>query len=210
MVNVGILGCANIAERYIIPTLQSMPSKFKIFGVGTKNKKRGELFESKFNLAIYNNYEDVINNEEINAIYIPLPNSLHEKWIEKALIKNKDVLVEKSLTTSFDKAKRLNKLAEKQNLALIENFQFRFHNQIKKIKELLKNGAIGDIRNVRSTFCFPPFLDKNNIRYQKSLGGGSLLDAGAYPIKISQIILGNELKVLNSDLYVDKVLGVDT
>ena len=187
-----------------------MPSKFKIFGVGTKNKKRGELFESKFNLAIYNNYEDVINNEEINAIYIPLPNSLHEKWIEKALIKNKDVLVEKSLTTSFDKAKRLNKLAEKQNLALIENFQFRFHNQIKKIKELLKNGAIGDIRNVRSTFCFPPFLDKNNIRYQKSLGGGSLLDAGAYPIKISQIILGNELKVLNSDLYVDKVLGVDT
>lgn len=210
MVNIGVLGCAKIAERYIIPTLQTLPNRYNIVAVATRNKKRGELFKAKFKLDVYHDYEAIIKNEGINAVYIPLPNSLHEEWIEKALMKNKHVLVEKSLTTNFDSSKRLNKLAENQNLALLENFQFRFHSQTKKIKELLNEGKIGEIRNVRSSFCFPPFLDKNNIRYQKSLGGGSLLDAGAYPIKISQIILGKDLEVLNSDLYVDKLVGVDT
>tara|TARA_X000000950_G_scaffold280422_1_gene375004 strand:+ start:2034 stop:3005 length:972 start_codon:yes stop_codon:yes gene_type:complete len=210
MVNLGILGCANIAERHIVPALKRLTGQYNIVGVGTRNKKRGELFKSKFNLSIYDNYESIVNNEAINAVYIPLPNSLHEEWIENSLKTKKHILVEKSLTTSFDAALRVNKIAEKQNLVLVENFQFRFHIQTKKIKQLLNDEEIGEIRNVRSTFCFPPFANKENIRYQKKLGGGSLLDAGAYPVKVSQIILGDNLEVVDSNLYLDKTFGLDT
>ena len=78
----------------------------------------------------------------------------------------------------------------------MENFQFRFHSQLEFIKNLIDSGQIGELRNIRSSFGFPPFQDNDNIRYQKALGGGSLLDAGAYPLKITQIFLGH-------DVYVD-------
>ena len=134
--------------------------------------------------------------ENIDAIYIPLPNSMHYEWVKKALNKNLHVLVEKSMACSYDEVLKLNKLAEMKNLVLIENFQFRFHSQLQYIKDLVDSGKIGELRNIRSSFGFPPFSDDDNIRYKKELGGGALLDAGAYTIKISQIFLGN-------DIYVD-------
>ena len=92
---------------------------------------------------------------------------------------------------------------------LFENFQFRFHSQLKYILDIVNSGKLGELRCVRSSFGFPPFPDKDNIRYQKELGGGALLDAGAYPIKISQILLGEKLNVSASTLSVDKERGVD-
>ena len=92
---------------------------------------------------------------------------------------------------------------------LLENFQFRFHSQLAYIMGLVEDGTIGELRNIRSSFGFPPFPDKNNIRYSKDLCGGALLDAGAYPIKISQIFLGNSINVKTADLSIDKELEVD-
>ncbi|MBT5187021.1 MAG: Gfo/Idh/MocA family oxidoreductase, partial [Kordiimonadaceae bacterium] len=110
------------------------------------------------------------------------------------------VLVEKSLACDLDQVKELNQLARDNGLALVENFQFRFHRQLKFIQNQIKEGHLGEIKLLRSSFGFPPFEDKDNIRYQKTLGGGALLDAGAYTIKVSQIFLGEEIYVDSANL----------
>ena len=194
LVNIGILGCANIAHKYIIPTLLEM-SVYNIIGIASRTKEKANQFSNTFFIKPYYSYESLLNVEELEAIYIPLPNALHAEWIEKAFGKGLHVLVEKSLATSFEDVLRLNRMALEKKYVLLENFQFRFHKQLEVIKELVKDGKIGPLRCVRSSFGFPPFSDKKNIRYNKKLGGGALLDAGAYPVKISQIFLGNDIEV---------------
>ena len=110
---------------------------------------------------------------------------------------------------NYNDSIELNKLAQKNKIILFENFQFRFHEQFKFIQSLIKDNFVGDIRYIRSAFCFPPFKDRKNIRYQANLGGGALLDAGVYPIKISQLLLGLDLEVQSTSLYYDDDLGVD-
>jgi len=209
LINIGILGCANIAQRHIIPSLLDLPDYFSIIGVASRVEEKARQLSNEFKIDAFTGYETLLEEEQLDAVYIPLPNSLHAEWIEKAFEKGLHVLVEKSLATSFDDVQRLNQMASEKNLVLIENFQFRFHKQITVIKNLLKEGEVGELRSVRSSFGFPPFSDEDNIRYQKELGGGALLDAGAYPVKISQIFLGNDLEAVASNLWFDEAKGVD-
>lgn len=199
-IKIGVLGCASIAERFIIPNIIDMPDKFELVGIASRTEVKASEFASKFKTKAYTGYESLLENGNLDAVYIPLPNSMHYEWIKKALGKSIHVLVEKSLTCSYSQTEELCKLAAHRNLALVENFQFRFHSQLQKIKDLLNNGEIGEIRSLRSSFGFPPFADKNNIRYQDNLGGGALFDAGAYPVKVSQLILGNDLEVKAANL----------
>jgi len=208
-INIGVLGCANIAKRFMIPTLNELSEHFNLIGVASRAENKANSFAEKFNTKAFFDYDSLINSENINAVYIPLPNSLHYEWIKKALSQGLHVLVEKSLACTFEEVVELNELAKKNNLVLFENFQFRFHSQLQHIKELLAEGKIGELRNIRSSFGFPPFPDKTNIRYNKELGGGALLDAGTYPIKISQIFLGSDLYIDSASLYEDAEKGVD-
>jgi dTDP-3,4-didehydro-2,6-dideoxy-alpha-D-glucose 3-reductase len=206
--NIGVLGCAKIAERFLIPSIVELSENFNLIGIASRTKEKAELFASKFNTKAFYGYEELINVKGLQAIYIPLPNSLHYEWVKKSLQKGLHVLVEKPLACSHGEVIELTMLAKKKNLVLIENFQFRFHSQLKYIKKLMEEGTIGELRNINSAFGFPLFDDKNNIRYKKELGGGALLDAGAYPIKISQIFMGNDISVLASNLVFDNENGV--
>lgn len=198
--NIGVLGCANIAVRSVIPTLLELPNQFKLFGIASRSLEKAQELASMYNTNAYEGYESLIEQKELEAIYIPLPNGLHAKWIEKALKNDKHVLVEKSLACTYEEVKRLNKIAKSRNLALIENFQFRFHSQLKYIRDLVDSGKIGDLRCLRSSFGFPSLPSNEDIRYQKELGGGALLDVGAYPLKISQIFLGKDIEVKAANL----------
>jgi dTDP-3,4-didehydro-2,6-dideoxy-alpha-D-glucose 3-reductase len=209
IISIGVLGCSNIALRSIIPAINELEDKFILTSIASRSKENAVKYAKELKITPYYSYKDLIEKADINAVYIPLPNSLHAEWIEKALKKRLHVLVEKSLACSLAEVKKLNRLAQKSNLALIENFQFRFHPQIKIIQDLLKNSAIGELRCIRSSFGFPPFKNKDNIRYKKELGGGALLDAGAYPIKISQIFMGKDIHIKASSLMIDKNIGVD-
>jgi hypothetical protein len=192
--NIGILGCANIAKRYIIPAINDL-ELYKLHGIASRSICKAEEYAKTFKSKAFNGYDQILD-AELDAVYIPLPNSLHYKWIRRAINKNIHVLVEKSLACTLNEVVELNDLARQKNVVLVENFQFRFHSQLIYIKNLLECGRIGKLRGLRSSFGFPPFPDKENIRYQKKLGGGALLDAGAYTLKISQMFLG-------SDIYVD-------
>lgn len=206
---IGILGCANIAQRSIIPELLKLTKHYNLIGIASRDASKADSCAKTFNLKPFAGYQSLIDQRDIEALYIPLPNALHAEWINKALDKGLHVLVEKSLACNYSDTKMLNDKAEKNKLALMENFQFRFHIQLMKIKKLVDEGTIGELRAIRSSFGFPPFNDKDNIRYKKELGGGALLDAGAYPLKISQIFMGNEIEVTAATLKYDTKMDVD-
>lgn len=207
-INIGILGCARIAQRFVIPSIKEL-DEFNIVGIASRSEAKANQFSQEFNIQPFYSYESLLEQENIDAIYIPLPNNLHYEWIKKALDKNLHVLVEKSMACELKEVELLNKIAKEKGLVLIENFQFRFHSQLQYIKHLVDSGSIGELRNIRSSFGFPPFSDSDNIRYKKELGGGALLDAGAYPIKISQLFLGNEIYVDSASLEYPSNYEVD-
>jgi NDP-hexose-3-ketoreductase len=209
LINIGVLGCAAIARRSVIPAIQQVKDNFHLAGIASRDKDKAAMWAGEFNTRPFS-YESLLDDGSMDAIYIPLPNSMHAEWIGKALDRGLHVLVEKSLATSLSEATHLNQQAKKNNLVLVENFQFRFHRQLGEIRKMLESGVIGPLRSMRSSFGFPPFPDAQNIRYRKDLGGGALLDAGAYPIKVSQIILGNDLSVTAAKLYRDADKDVDT
>ena len=208
LINIGVLGCSSFAKRSILPALKNLPGNFSLQGIASRNKESANEFAGLFDTTPYD-YDSLIDNKLIDAVYIPLPNSLHAEWINKALDKGKHVLVEKSMATSLADTTALNNKALSNSLVLVENFQFRFHRQLAKIMEIINSGSIGELRSMRSSFGFPPFADKSNIRYQKELGGGALLDVGAYPIKISQLFMGNDLRIKAARLNYDSPEGVD-
>ncbi|CAL66999.1 Gfo/Idh/MocA family protein [Christiangramia forsetii] len=206
-IRVGVLGAANIAMRSLIPEIQNLSDKFEFVGLASRHPKNME--ETSYAYTLYEGYESILEQNILDAVYIPLPNSLHYTWVKKALKKGLHVLVEKSLACEYEEVKELNEIAKESNLALVENFQFRFHSQLSEIKKIINNGVIGDIRIIRSTFCFPPFTDSDNIRYKKELGGGALLDAGAYTIKLSQILMGPELYITSAKSNSNSNFDVD-
>jgi dTDP-3,4-didehydro-2,6-dideoxy-alpha-D-glucose 3-reductase len=207
-INIGILGCANIAQRFIIPALKEM-NEFNIMGVASRSKEKADRFSEEFEVKAFYNYQSLVEYKNLDVVYIPLPNSLHYEWIKKSLQQGLNVLVEKSMTCNYKEVVELNDIAKKNGLVLMENFQFRFHSQLEYLKKIIKKGVIGELRTIRSSFGFPPFSDKDNIRYDKNLGGGALLDAGAYPLKISQIFMGNNIYVDSSSIHMDKNKEID-
>lgn len=209
MIRIGILGTANIAERHMIPAILELKEQYALQGIASRKMETADKVAIQFDIQPYEGYDSLINSNNIDVIYIPLPNSLHAEWIEKALINNLHILVEKSLACNLADVDRLNRMASRKNLALVENFQFRFHKQLRVIQNLVSNGNIGELRCLRSSFGFPPFPDPENIRYKKELGGGSLLDAGAYPLKITQIFLGHDIEVSAANLWYHNKKDVD-
>ena len=210
VVRIGVLGCSNFAMRSMIPAMVNMPEYFDLVAVASRDSEKSKDIAN--NLGIersFSSYDKLLDCDVLEAVYIPLPNSLHFKWVEMALERGLHVLVEKSMACSFEEVKYINEMASKSNLVLVENFQFRFHKQLAVIQKMVSDGVIGKLRCVRSSFGFPPFKDESNIRYKKELGGGALLDAGAYPIKISQIFLGLDIEVSAASLCFDNQKEID-
>jgi predicted dehydrogenase len=209
LVKIGVIGCASIARRHVIPSILELNDRYELSGVASRSGSRANEFASLFDTISFDSYESLVDEIELDAIYIPLPNSLHAKWVRKALERNLHVLVEKPMACHLEDVIELNQMASERKLVLVENFQFRFHRQLTRIKELVSDGVIGELRCVRSSFGFPPFKQAGNIRYKKDLGGGALLDAGAYPIKVAQVFLGQHIEVSAANLFIDDKRDVD-
>lgn len=156
---------------------------------------KAQKFIDAYSGKLYNSYQSLIRSSEIDAVYIPLPPALHYKWAKMALESGKHVFLEKPSTTRFADTDNLIKIASEKQLALHENYMFMFHDQLKVIDEVVKNGEIGDVRLYRISFGFPR-RERNDFRYNKVLGGGALLDAGGYTLKYANYLLGDTAKIL--------------
>lgn len=192
---IGVLSTANIARRSIIPAIIGLPDYFELHGIASRTKDIANEVANQFNTKAYSSYQNMLESNEFDAVYVPLPNALHYEWVKKSLQAGLHVLVEKSLACNYSETEELVHLADSKGLVLMENFQFRFHSQLKVITEIIRSKQFGELRAMYAKFGFPPFPDSDNIRYSKRLGGGALLDAGAYTIKVSQLMLGENLNV---------------
>ena len=209
VLNIGVLGSASIAIRSVIPAINSLTGQFKLAGIASRDTSKAVSFASHYSCKSYGSYESLLTDQTIDAVYIPLPNALHYPFVIMALENGKHVLVEKSLGCTLDEVEKMVKVATTKKRVLLENFQFRFHSQLATILQLLRDGTIGDLRSMRVAFGFPPFSDLNNIRYSAELGGGALLDAGAYPLKIGPIFLGDDISLAHASMVYDLKKGVD-
>ena len=193
MIRMGIVGAADIAHRMFLPSLLEN-EQFICAGVASRSQDKRTRFKEDFNIPCFENYEDIVSDKTIDALYIPLPPALHFEWAKKALQANKHVLLEKPSTICLEQTKELVALAKQKNLVLQENYMFQYHSQLNYILEMVKQGIVGDIRLIRSSFGFP-LREKNDFRYNKELGGGALLDAGGYVVKLGSIFLGETAQI---------------
>lgn len=204
----GIIGCSRIAESSVIPSIQN--SKYaNLEVIGSRNNKKSKDFAKKFKCKNFGTYEDVLENDDVDVVYISVPVGLHEKWAIKAAKNGKHILCEKSSTITFSSAKKMVLSAKKHNVRLMEALMFRFHPQHSKVKELIKNNYLGKLFNFTGFYGFPP-IPRTDIRFDKSLGGGILNDAGCYPICASRILFNEEPESVFCNLTVDEKSKVDT
>lgn len=206
MINIGILGCAAIAERSVIPAINNLPENYKLIAVSSRNSEKAIEFAEKFNCEGIVGYENMINRTDIDALYVPLPTGLHKEWINKALNSGKHVYAEKSIALNLAECESMVEAAKENQVALMEGFMFQYHSQHQHLKQLINDGAIGELRHFSASFGFPP-LEKENFRYDPIVGGGALYDAGAYPLRASFFILGDNLEVTGAAIKRDAVSG---
>lgn len=203
----GILGTADIAFRRFLPALQKCPD-MTYAGVASRTPEKGRRFVEQFGGKVYESYDALLDDESIDAVYVPLPPALHYEWGKKVLRSGKHLLMEKPFTTSLEETEELLALAREKNLAVHENYMFLYHSQLGHIKKLAADGALGDIRLYRMSFGFPK-RGEGDFRYQKALGGGALLDCGGYPVRLALELLGDTAKVVQAKLSQPEGYEVD-
>lgn len=194
----GILGAADIAYRRFLPALRKCKD-FTYAGVATRTREKGKPFQESFGGKIYDGYDSLLEDESIDAVYLPLPPALHYEWGKKTLESGKHLLMEKPFTTSLEETESLLALAEEMGLSVHENYMFLYHSQLAKVKALISSSELGEVRLLRISFGFPKRAE-NDFRYNKSLGGGALLDCGGYPVRLALELLGESAKVVHAKL----------
>ena len=203
----GILGTADIAYRRFLPALMKI-ADITYAGVASRTPEKARKFQETYGGRIYDSYDALIADDDIDAVYVPLPPALHYEWGKKVLEAGKHLLMEKPFTTSAQETEQLLKMAEEKRLAVHENYMFLYHSQLARIKQLISQGELGQIRLYRMSFGFP-MRGQGDFRYNKALGGGALLDCGGYPVRLALELLGDTAKVVQSKLIQPKGFEVD-
>ncbi|MBP2240260.1 putative dehydrogenase [Cytobacillus eiseniae] len=187
----GILGTAKIAMEQVIPAIQRS-SNGVVAAIASSSGKAVKI-ASQFNIPhSYESYEDLLADPEIDAVYIPLPNHLHKEWAIKAANARKHVLCEKPAALNTEDVKAMVSACMANDVLFMEGFMYRFHPQHTKVKELIQDNVIGDIKMLHANFSFYMEDRKGNIRLNRQLGGGVIYDIGCYCIHSLRYILEAE------------------
>ena len=184
----GIISTAHI-NRLVIPGAHASP-KVELVGVASRDRARAEEYAREWEIPrAYGSYEELLEDPEIEAVYISLPNTMHPEWSIRSLEAGKHVLCEKpfsrhpgEIEAAFDAADRAGRL-------LSEAFMYRHNPQTKRIKQLVDDGAIGELRFVRTAFSYGLY-DAENIRLSTELEGGALMDVGCYCVSGARLVAG--------------------
>ncbi len=223
-IRIGIICPSNIAFRRFLPALKRCGS-FEYIGVayaapeewfGEKpaaeviesERKKAESFSETYGGEVIRGYETLLARPDVDAVYLPLPPALHFRWGKRALESGKHLFMEKPFTVGLAETDELLALAKERNLAVHENYMFIYHRQITEIQRLIGSGELGETRLIRASFGFP-FRGSGDFRYDKTLGGGALLDCGGYPIRLARLLLGNSAQLADGHLSNDNRYGVD-
>jgi predicted dehydrogenase len=205
----GILSTAKIGTQKVIPALQtSRHGRVTVIASRNLDTARAAAAELGIPMA-HGSYEALLENPDVDAVYIPLPNHLHVPWSIKALKAGKHVLCEKPVGMSSAEAQQLVEAAgQHPHLKIMEAFMYRFHPQWRKARELVQGGHVGELRTIQSFFSYSN-PDPKNIRNIPDFGGGGLMDIGCYCISLARFLFETEPVRVMGVAEVDPDLAVD-
>ncbi len=192
--NWGVLGYARIARLQVIPAILASGNS-RLHRLATRDaSKQAEIEAQSPGVICSTRYEDVLADPAVEAVYIPLPNSMHHEWAIRALDAGKHVLCEKPLALDAAQARDMVAAAARNDRVLMEAFMYRYSDRTAKVRQVLDSGELGEIRHLNASFRF--FLDREGtIKMQPGLGGGAMYDVGVYPVNLLGLVTGGELPV---------------
>jgi len=187
----GVLSTANIGRKAVNPAIQASRNG-ELRAIASRDESTSQDFADECRIPVaHASYADLLDDETIDAVYIPLPNSLHHEWSIKVMEAGKHVLCEKPLGLTERECLEMCDAAEANNVQFMEAFMYRFHPRTEKVLQLIQDGAVGDVKMIQSVFTFR-LTQLDNIRLNTQLGGGALMDVGCYCVNISRTAAGRE------------------
>jgi predicted dehydrogenase len=189
-VNWGFIGAGVVATKALAPALRSARNA-NLYAVASRDISRALNLSPE---RVYDNYDELINDPKVEAIYISLPNNVHASIASRALIAGKAVLCEKPLTMNYQESEELVRVSKASNSLLVEAIWFRWHPRLIKACEQIAAGVIGEITQIDAAFTYVN-NNKGNYRFDPALGGGALLDLGPYPLHLIASLFGSEARV---------------
>jgi predicted dehydrogenase len=167
--------------------------KAELWAVASRTLEKAENVAEEFGAReAYGSYEDLLDDPEVEVVYIPLPNHIHKRWSIAAVRAGMHVLCEKPIALDAEEAREMQEVAEANDRFLLEAFMYRFSPVVTRAIKLVRDGAVGDLRTMHSTFSFVIGDDPTNVRLQSETGGGALYDVGCYCINVLRMMAGRE------------------
>jgi predicted dehydrogenase len=204
----GVLGTASIARKLVIPAMQR-GTRCRVVAIASRDDGRARTVAEALGIArAYGSYEALLDDAEVDAVYIPLPNHLHVPWSSRAAEAGKHVLCEKPIATSAAEARELLTVRKRTGVLMGEAFMVRTHPQWLLARELVGAGRIGELRLIVGHFSYFR-RDPEDVRSRIEFGGGALLDIGCYPVTLSRWLFGEEPLAATAMLERDPDFGVD-
>lgn len=194
---IGLLGAARIAPAALVKPARAVED-VRVVAVAARDPERATRFASDHGIpVVHRHYQELIDDPDVDAIYNPLPNSLHHEWTLRALEAGKHVLCEKPMASNARAAQEMADAAQVAGRILMEAFHYRYHPVAARLREIIDGGAIGCVRRIDTFNCFP-LLRPADIRYSYDLAGGALMDAGCYSVHTARFLAGAEPSVQNA------------
>ncbi len=192
----GILSTADINRKLLAGAAES--DDVEVVAVGSRDLGRAQEFARTWGIErAYATYDELLADPDVEAVYIPLPNTMHSEWSIRSLEAGKHVLCEKPFSRHIADVERAFDAAEETGLHLSEAFMYRHHPQTARLAELVASGAIGDLRVIRTTFSYSLY-DPENIRLRTDAEGGSLMDVGCYCVSGARLLGGEPESVVGA------------
>ena len=206
----GILSTAGIAARAFIPALRQT-RRGQLVAVASRSQEKAAAFAGQHDIPlVFGDYASMLASDQIDAVYNPLPNSLHAEWTALAARHGKHIFCEKPLALNPAEAGQMVAACRQAWVLLFEAFVFLYHPQTLKLRQMLDEGVIGNLVQLQAQMTFSLARPTDNIRMNKALGGGSLMDCGCYPITFARFAFGAEPLSVQASCRIDPDYGVDT
>jgi predicted dehydrogenase len=186
----GVIGTGNIAGKFAGQLPQT--DRAEMVACGSRSQESADRFAIEYGGVGHASYQAMLDDDNVEAVYISLPNSMHHEWTIKAVEAGKHVLCEKPFASNVAEAKEMFAAGKEAGLSVIEAFMYRTQPVIHKVIEMVRGGAVGEVRIIRSNFTFNRPASMDDCRYQPELAGGSIMDVGTYCTNFTRALVGGE------------------
>lgn len=204
----GVLSTSQVAQDELLPAYMKAVNA-EVTAIASSNIEVKKI-SSKFGIPkIYESYDELLKDPDIDAVYIPLPNALHSQWVKKAAKKGKHVLCEKPAALTFQETEEMIEVCKENGIMFMEAFMYQFHPQHQRVKEIMDSGEIGELKIMKVSLASYLENQNGNIRMNGKLGGGSLYDMGCYCIHSIKTLLSSNPKRVFASMQKDQDGHVD-